>query len=436
MIKEIKIPYGSGFTYDGGTLVVGDTKAYFITVTLPTAADDTYTALAVNQINGNYSDDSTVSSDGHTVSVRLINSMYNTEGLAIIRLVIMDGDKTVTVKEVRFEVLPENNMETVANDEPNILNTLTDIKSRLNKLGLKIITSIDDYSACSPGVYLVEKDNAQNILIVSVEHDEALMTDAIVQFYVNSINNTIKKRSGHVMSGNPSWNEWENVGESDLSEYYTKSEIDSKIASVYKYKGSKRTFSELPPSAACVAGDVWNVESEVSRNFYGVKVVSVYAYGMGFDGEGGEMALTDVSAFTVGKTYQVCTEGKKILGTMTPTGISGNTLSFTHQTNSDYYGVFCDIAETKDSDYWNTWMAGTAVAVNETYYFYNADFASTPPGTDKITKIINEGGTNFAWTGTAWDALGGTVDFSDYYTRAQVDGKIAAAIESALNTEV
>ena len=109
-------------------------------------------------------------------------------------------------------------------------------------------------------------------------------------------------------------------------------------------------------------------------------------------------------------------------------------------------------------------MAGTAVAVNETYYFYSSDFASTPPSTDKITKIINEGGTNFAWTGTAWDALGGTVDFSDYYTRTQVDGKIsakadksstligygitdaytktevdgkiAAAIETALNTEV
>ncbi|MDY6314753.1 MAG: hypothetical protein SPL89_06245 [Clostridia bacterium] len=221
-----------------------------------------------------------------------------------------------------------------------------------------------------------------------------------------------------------------------ITDAYTKTEIDGKIASVYKYKGSKRTFSELPPSAACVAGDVWNVESEVSRNFYGVKVVSVYAYGMGFDGEGGEMELTDVSAFTVGKTYQVCTEGKKILGTMTPTGISGNTLTFTYLTNSDYYGVFCDIAETKDSDYWNTWMEGTAVSINETYYFYSADFASTPPGTDKITKIINEGGTNFAWTGTAWDALGGTVDFSDYYTRAQVDGKIAAAIESALNTEV
>lgn len=32
-------------------------------------------------------------------------------------------------------------------------------------------------------------------------------------------------------------------------------------------------------------------------------------------------------------------------------------------------------------------------------------------------------GTNVAWTGTAWDALGGWVDFSNYYTKEEVDGK-------------
>lgn len=36
-------------------------------------------------------------------------------------------------------------------------------------------------------------------------------------------------------------------------------------------------------------------------------------------------------------------------------------------------------------------------------------------------------GTNVAWTGTAWDALGGWVDFSNYYTKEEVNG-----IESSL----
>lgn len=33
-------------------------------------------------------------------------------------------------------------------------------------------------------------------------------------------------------------------------------------------------------------------------------------------------------------------------------------------------------------------------------------------------------GTNYAWTGSAWDALGGTIDLSTYATKNYVDGKI------------
>ena len=39
-------------------------------------------------------------------------------------------------------------------------------------------------------------------------------------------------------------------------------------------------------------------------------------------------------------------------------------------------------------------------------------------------------GTNYAWTGTEWDALAGSVDLSNYYNKGEVDGAIAA--ESAL----
>lgn len=35
-------------------------------------------------------------------------------------------------------------------------------------------------------------------------------------------------------------------------------------------------------------------------------------------------------------------------------------------------------------------------------------------------------GTNYAWDGTQWDPLGGTVDLSGYYTKSQVDNAVAA----------
>lgn len=36
-------------------------------------------------------------------------------------------------------------------------------------------------------------------------------------------------------------------------------------------------------------------------------------------------------------------------------------------------------------------------------------------------------GTNYAWDGTQWDPLGGTVDLSGYYTKSQVDSAISTA---------
>lgn len=406
--------------------------------------------------------------------------------------------------------------------------TRNKLGSDFSFLGLRTIADTELDSTFSSGVYSVTSDDSQNMLLVSIKRDLALMVDEVCQIYIKSPSGQIMRRTAQVISGNPQWSEWEAVGETDLSEYikntdyatesnfgvvkigtgiksvngviqtdvasetlimsrnpsgfinevitpsnlnfavksalsdnnrisdmtdeekanargvigalgasvlndyYTKSQVDIKTSGTCKYKGR----TDFLPSSTADVGDVWVKTTGEYGKFCGVNVVSVYAYGMGFDGEGGDMILSSASGFAVGKTYYVSTKNKKVLGTITPTGISGNTLSFTHQTNSDYYGVFCDIAEMKDSDYWNTWMGGNPVGIGETYYFYNADFDTAPPSNDTLNVTICEPNTPFVKTQTGWDALGGTVDFSDYYTRAQVDGKIAAAIESALNTEV
>lgn len=38
-------------------------------------------------------------------------------------------------------------------------------------------------------------------------------------------------------------------------------------------------------------------------------------------------------------------------------------------------------------------------------------------------------GTNWAWTGSAWDALGGAIDLSSYYNKTQADVAIKAAVD-------
>ena len=55
---------------------------------------------------------------------------------------------------------------------------------------------------------------------------------------------------------------------SDLTNYYNKTEIDSKVASVYKYKGNVNTYADLPSSGQNV-GDVYNITTADST--HGIK---------------------------------------------------------------------------------------------------------------------------------------------------------------------
>ena len=48
------------------------------------------------------------------------------------------------------------------------------------------------------------------------------------------------------------------------TETYSKAEIDTKVTSVYKYKGSVATYSDLP-STGLTVGDVYNVETDGSN---------------------------------------------------------------------------------------------------------------------------------------------------------------------------
>ena len=57
------------------------------------------------------------------------------------------------------------------------------------------------------------------------------------------------------------------------------------------------------------------------------------------------------------------------------------------------------------------------------------------PTTDLTTGDVynvEDTGDNYAWNGTAWDKLAGTVDLSGYYTSSQTDSAISNAINNAI----
>lgn len=68
-----------------------------------------------------------------------------------------------------------------------------------------------------------------------------------------------------------------------MSETYNKTEIDTKISSVYKYKGSVATYGDLP-SQDNVIGDTYNVEADGANYSWN---------GIAWDKLGGDIDLSD-----------------------------------------------------------------------------------------------------------------------------------------------
>lgn len=66
-----------------------------------------------------------------------------------------------------------------------------------------------------------------------------------------------------------------------------------------------------------------------------------------------------------------------------------------------------------------------------------ANFAALPTNAAKgdVYNVVaangtTPAGTNYAWNGTEWDALGGAVDLSGYYTKAETDSAIQTAVDA------
>lgn len=77
--------------------------------------------------------------------------------------------------------------------------------------------------------------------------------------------------------------------ETKVGNVYTKSEVDAKVSSVMRYKGSKDTYAELP-SEGNEIGDVWNVVGADAKN--GVRAGDNFAWNdTGWDNLGGAVVL-------------------------------------------------------------------------------------------------------------------------------------------------
>ena len=207
----------------------------------------------------------------------------------------------------------------------------------------------------------------------------------------------------------------------EKSNVYTKTEIDSKVSSVYRYKGSVDGFNHLPSKPS--VGDVYNVKNSYSKTAHGVNVTQVADSGYGSypEDEYVYLYLSSGLGFDIGKTIEVFDENKISLGEFVVKEKSGNTVSEQIITNGGLYDVCVNIAQnaTGSGD-----IFGMTIDINKMYYFTNV----TATGYSIEVPSINAG-DNVAWTGNGWDVLAGTTDLSAYATKDYVDTIIGVALE-------
>lgn len=84
--------------------------------------------------------------------------------------------------------------------------------------------------------------------------------------------------------------------ETKVANTYTKAEVDSKVSSVMRYKGSKDTYDDLPTEGNIV-GDVWNITTADAT--HGIKAGDNVAWnGTGWDVLGGAVDLSGYATKT------------------------------------------------------------------------------------------------------------------------------------------
>lgn len=170
------------------------------------------------------------------------------------------------------EITPEeiSGVNTVINMLEAEITKVENLNITANKVGTITTLTITDKEGNIATVEILDGQDGSDYVITEADY-QAIANIVLEEINIPTKTSDLQNDSGFVTK---------NVN--DLTNYYNKTEIDNKISSVYKYKGTVATYNDLP-NTDLVVGDVYNVASDGSN----------YAWtGSNWDKLGGDIDLS------------------------------------------------------------------------------------------------------------------------------------------------
>lgn len=235
-------------------------------------------------------------------------------------------------------------------------------------------------------------------------------------------------------------------GAIDLSDYYTKSQVDTKVANTFKYKG---TFISpmVIPKTGFAPGDVYNCAwgDYIPNYFYNSKEITSIVFNEPTATSNLSLTITFsepigtpeggsnyISPYRIGLQLEGNPAGA-LIGTVNWNADG----SFKDQTTITVTPTLQDkghdekIPNIRPFNDFMSYILSHTGPFNTTVFNVKEYIGSTG-----VSNMYVDDGCDVVYTGDAWDSLGSNFNPNNYYTTSQVDNKIKAAITTTLNTEV